>query len=154
LEKLLVKSWRVPLSNLAILNEEELIDIVDQMRTSIPRQVRKAEQVHNDRERLLREAEQEAERLVSQAQTKAEVLVSREEIVKAAETRSNTILKRAEDDAQRMRVEADDYARRVLLKLDSQLAALGVEVNRVSSTVRNGIEALASGGSPVPPDEG
>ncbi len=41
LERLLNESWRMPLSAYLVINEDDFLDIIDQMRTAIPKRSRK-----------------------------------------------------------------------------------------------------------------
>lgn len=142
LERLLNESWRMPLSAYLMINEDDFLDVIDQMRTTVPREIKEAEKVLRERDRIVAQAEEEAERVVQLAQEDADALVEEHEIIRAAEQRGQTLLARANREAEGMRAEADEYARQVLLSLDSQLDVLEEQLAGLLSTVRNGLETL------------
>jgi len=142
LERLLHDSWQVPLSQYVVLNEAECLDVIDQMRTAIPRQIRDAERIQQERERIVAQAGEEAQRIVQQAREQAAALTEQHEVLKAAQVREVTIIERAQQEAAAHKRAADEYAREVLGSLDDQLAGLTDQVARLLTTVRNGIQEL------------
>jgi len=143
LERLLTESWRMPLSAFLVINEDDFLDIIDQMRTAIPREVKEGEKIQRERERIIAQAEEEAERLLQLAQEDAAKLVEQHEIIRMAEQRGRTIIERAQREAEVLKSEADEYARQVLVSLDSQIATLEGQIAGLRTTVRNGLETLA-----------
>ncbi len=47
LERLLNESWRMPLSTYLVINEDDFLDVVDQMRTAIPQEIKEGEKVQS-----------------------------------------------------------------------------------------------------------
>jgi hypothetical protein len=126
-----------------------MLDIIDQMRVTVPEEVKKAQQIVSQKERIIAQAQEEASRIVALAKEKAEQIVEREAIVKSAQTRGGQIVAQARDDAANTRHDADDYV------IDS-LQTLEEEVTRLLTQIRNGIRKIeedrlhgpASGTSP------
>ncbi len=146
LERLLNESWRMPLSAYLVVNEDEFLDIIDQMRTAIPREVKEGEKIQRERERIVAQAEEEAERLLQLAQEDAAKLVEQHEIIRMADQRARTIIERAQREAEVLKGEADEYAGQVLVSLDSQIGVLEEQIAGLRTTVRNGLDALAPAG--------
>lgn len=142
LERLLTESWRMPLSAFLVINEDDFLDIIDQMRTAIPREVKEGEKIQRERERIIAQAEEEAERLLQLAQEDAAKLVEQHEIIRMSEQRGRTIIERAQREAEVLKGEADEYARQVLVSLDGQIGTLEGQIAELRTTVRNGLEAL------------
>lgn len=135
LEQTLADSRRLPLSSNLIVDEARIFSIVDQMRVSIPEEVRRANRVEAEKERILAQAQEEAERIRELAKQEAAELVRRDAIVIASQQRADAILERARRDADAMRGESDAYALEVLAKLEEDLL-------RSLSVVRNGMLRL------------
>ena len=57
LEKLLGEAWRIPMSAYLIVNEDEFLSLIDQLRTAVPKEVKQAERILQERERTLSEAD-------------------------------------------------------------------------------------------------
>jgi hypothetical protein len=142
LERLLNESWRMPLSAYLVINEDDFLDVVDQMRTAIPKEIKEAEKIQRERDRMIAQAEEEAERIVQLSQQDAAKLVDDHEIIQLADQRADTIIERAQREAEVLKAGADDYAREVLYALDGQLNALEGQIAVLLNTVRNGLETL------------
>ena len=138
LESLLNEGWRVPFTSNLIINEDKFLDIIDHMRTSIPEEVKRAQRIEQERERIIAQAHEEAERIVALARKQAAELTDEHEIAKTAEARAATIIERAQREAQELRRGADDYVAEVLTQLEDQLVNL-------LTTVRNGIKVVQEG---------
>jgi hypothetical protein len=138
LEALVNKGKHVPLTASIVVNEDEFLELVDQLRIAVPEEVKSARRVQQERTRILSEAQDEADRVVEDARKRIGSMIDEHEFVQTARTRAEQILRQAEEQAVAMRQGADDYVAQVLTQLDEQLA----EAQRV---VRNG---LASVGGP------
>lgn len=143
LERLLNESWRMPLSAYLVVGEDDFLDVIDQMRTAIPKEIKDAEKIQRERDRMIAQAEEEAERIVQLSQQDAAKLVDDHEIIVAAEQRASTVIERAQREAEVLKAGADDYAREVLLSLNDQLNTLEGQIAVLLHTVRNGLETLA-----------
>lgn len=135
LEELFNESRTVPFTRNAVVDEDKMLDIIDQMRVTIPNEVKQAQQIMAQRDRFLAQAQEEATRIVALAKEKAEQMVEHETIVKSAMTRADQILAQARLDAQATRRDADDYVIDGLQHLDA-------EITRLQTQVRNGIRKL------------
>jgi cell division septum initiation protein DivIVA len=135
LEQILTDSRRIPFSANLVVDEDRIFNIIDQMRVSIPEEVKKANRIDAEKERILAHAQEEADRIRELAKQEASELVHRDPIMVSAQQRSDTILERARRDAEVMRGDSDIYALNVLAKLEEELL-------RSLSVVRNGMHQL------------
>jgi vacuolar-type H+-ATPase subunit H len=140
LETLLSKSWRLPFTSNVVIQEDAFLDIIDQMRISIPEEVKQARRVTAERERLLEQAQEEADRIVALAQEQAGSLADDHEIVKTAQARADEVMARAQHSAEAVRGDADTYVMETLSSLEEQLMML-------LTTVRNGIRQVQGSAS-------
>jgi len=143
----------VPLSTYLVVNEEECLDLIDQMRTAIPHEIRQGERVQQERERIVAQAEEEAGRIVQLARQQASDLVDDHEVIQSANQRAKTITERAQREAEALKGEADEYARGVLFSLRDQLSQVDSQIDTLLNTVRNGLETLSQGGAPGKSEE-
>jgi hypothetical protein len=137
LEELFNESRAIPLTHQVIVDEDRMLDIIDQMRVSIPEEVKKAQQLLSQRDRILAQAQEEANRTLSLARDRQDQILDRDALVQAGETRVQAIMRQAEADAEATRAEADDYVLETLTRFE-------VEVERLLRQVRNGILALGN----------
>src|SRR5437588_12353752 len=137
LEALVTGAKRVPISGKLMLDEQELADLIDQMRTVLPEEVRAARKVLRERDSIISEAQQQADDLLKNAHEQAEMLLDQQGLMAEAEARANQYMEEVEGAAQDRINGADDYARQVLTQLREQLS-------RHLNTIEKGLNALDS----------
>ena len=135
LEELFNDGKPIPFTHNVAVAEDRMLDIIDQMRIAIPEEVKKAQQLLSQRDRVMAQAQEEANRTLDLARDKADGLVKKDGIVQAAERRAEQILGQARADAEATRIEADDYVIETLGRLQDEL-------NRSINQVNNGVRAL------------
>jgi len=139
LEEAVESARRVPLLNRVLADRYEILEILDQVRIALPDEVKQAEAVLTEKDRLLAEAAAEAERLRASAKDHLMSLVSQDEVVKAAEAEAARILEEAKALANEIRRGADEYAAQTLLRMEENL-------QRTLKVVRRGAEELKKKG--------
>ncbi len=135
LEELFNESRAIPFTHNVVVDEEKMLDLIDQMRVAIPEEMKKAQQVMTQRDRILAQAQEEANRTLALAREKGEQLMERDSIVQNAQSFAE---QRATDiiaEADQTRVEADQYVIETLTHLE-------LELERYLNQVRNGIRAV------------
>ena len=135
LEDLLTRSWRVPVINKALVDEEEYLRLIDQMRIAMPTEIKQARQIQHDRDQIVAQAKERAEHIIALAEEQARQLVSEHEVLKRAHQEREAIIQAAQKEAEQIRAQADAYALEVLMELDKKLT----EFHQI---VQNGIELL------------
>jgi cell division septum initiation protein DivIVA len=135
LEELFNESRPIPFTHNVIVDEDRMLDLIDQMRMAIPEEVKRAQQVVTQRDKMLAQAQEEANRTLALARDKSEQLVDRDVIVQSAQVRSDQVLAQIRDEAEATRRDADKYV------VDT-LAGLEIQLERFLSEVRNGIQVL------------
>ncbi|MCX8063239.1 MAG: hypothetical protein N3D16_11715 [Anaerolineales bacterium] len=137
LEEILNESRPLPFTHNIIVDEERVFEIIDQMRSLIPEEVKKAQQLLAQKDRILAQAQEEANRTLAIAKEKRDQMVEREAIVQAAHARAEQILAEAKIEQENTRREADAYVLETLRRLE-------MELERSLNQVRNGISYLQS----------
>jgi cell division septum initiation protein DivIVA len=135
LEELFNESRPIWLTHSVIVDEDRMLDLIDQMRVAIPEEIKKAQQVVSQRDRILAQAKEEANRTISLAREKAEKKLEDNEIIQSAKIRAEQILDQAHQDASATQREADKYILESLTNLE-------ITMDRLLSQVRNGINTL------------
>ncbi|MBJ7470223.1 MAG: ATPase [Solirubrobacteraceae bacterium] len=125
----------VPLSGDVRVNKEEMYDLLDQMRATIPEEIKQARWIVKERQEMLAEAKREAERIVTEAKDKQAQLVSQEEVVKQAERLAEDIVEEARAREREIRLGAEDYA-------DEILSTLEVNLQKFIGAVQRGRDKL------------
>jgi hypothetical protein len=135
LEELFNESRPLPFTHSVIVNEDRMLDLIDQMRVSIPEEIKKAQQLLAQRDRTLAQAQEEASRTLALAREKSEQMAMRDSIVIEAKARAEQIIQQSYVDISAERREADDYVMDTLTRLEN-------EMERMLAQVRNGIRTL------------
>ena len=144
LEELFNASRPIPVPHNVIVDEDKFLDIIDQMRISVPEEVKKAQQVFSQKDRVMAQAQEEANRTLQLAREKADSLVEKEALVQDAQRRAGQIIDQARMDAENIKTGADQYA------LDA-LMGLQTELERLKNQAQNGVQVLLQNRLPPEP---
>ncbi|MGH7860788.1 MAG: ATPase [Candidatus Dormibacteraceae bacterium] len=121
-----------------MVDEDEMMDLVDQFRFSLPEEIKQANWTVQEQQRLIAEAHAEAARIMNRANERSEEAVTDHEILRRAERQSQQTLRDAQVRADQIIREAEEYALEQLQQLEAHLG-------RTLSTVKRGVEALQAG---------
>ncbi|MBU3674688.1 MAG: ATPase [Acidobacteria bacterium] len=126
----------VPLTDQVRVDKEEIYDILDQMRATIPEEIKQARWIVKERQEMLAEAKREAERIIKEGRDRQEQLISQEEVTRQAEREAEDILEDARAREREIRLGAEDYA-------DEILGTLEVNLSKFIGAVQRGRDRLA-----------
>lgn len=153
LEELVGIGKRVPFSGRVMVEEEQFLALVDQLRIAVPNEIKQAQRVIRDRERVIAEAQDEAKRILETARKRAEYFVSEQGVLNEARQQSEEILRQVEERRKRSKGEIDVYALQQFTKVEEAMRE-GLEIidNAVRETVATIERAKnAIGQDPRPP---
>ncbi len=119
LEELLRGRFRV--AGRAWVDAEAAFELLDKIRTSLPDELREAEWLTSEKDRLLYEAQEEAKRILRDAENYAAKLVQDSQIQRQAEHEAEQIMNQARQEAAAIQEEAGVFARRILAQLEESL---------------------------------
>jgi len=135
LEELFNESKPIWFTHSVIVDEDRMLDLIDQMRVSIPEEIKKSQQIIAQRDRILAQTQEESNRTINIAREKADSLLDRDPVVQAAQARAEQIVAQARAEADITRREADEYVLETL-------SSVGQELERLLNQVRNGVRTL------------
>ncbi len=133
LEELVEEGRSLPFIRGILVDEDRLLDLIDQMRISIPDEIRKAQQLLSQKDRIIAQAQERARRIVQQAEAERARLVEESDITAAARERAEEIREQARMEAERIRREAEEYALRLFRDVERYLEDA---LNRVHTGIR------------------
>ena len=142
LDDLVHNAKTVPMTGTVRVDQEEIYDILDQMRATIPEEIKQARWIVKERKEMLAEAKREAERILKEARDEQARLNSEEEVVKQAERQAEDILEDARGREREFRLGAEDYA-------DEILNTLEVNLSKFIAAVQRGRERLQGKDEPA-----
>ena len=136
LSELIREARSMPLSSSALVNRQEVLEIVDQLRASLPSEITRARSILADGQEVLERAGHEAQRVLERARQERERLLSKTEIVQAAAREADRLVAEAESTAKRIRAEAEAY-------VEGKLANFEVVLQKTLQAVERGRKRLA-----------
>jgi len=153
LENLISGSRRMPLVNQVLVKEADVLNIIDQMRTAIPEEIKQARRIIQEKERILAQAQADAKNIQGRVRGEVEKAMRREGLLNAAEDRSQEIMRlateqaqmimrRTEEQSEQLKIDADSYATETLRNLREHLMSIETEIERTVLSIEKGLETL------------
>lgn len=139
LEDLVSNGKRVPMSRKVMVEEDEFIHLLDEMRTNIPLEIRDAHRLLKERERLIGEAQDQAARIVEDAKSRAQLLVSKHTVLAEAKQLAEEELRVAERKRQEARGRMEVF---FLQQLNAVRSATVSTMGNMEATVERSLDAL------------
>lgn len=121
----------MPLSSNALVDREVFLSKLENLRASLPDELRAARWMVREREAFIQRTNEKARDIIDEAREEADTLVSDSNIVREAVEEANILVRRAEGDARRLRLEAEDDVEQQLQRLEHLLVDL---TSRVQGT--------------------
>lgn len=131
-EELVEKGNSVPFSSKALVNPEEIIEILDEIRTALPPELAEARKIVAERKQILFEAQADADRLKNDVEGKLRQVIDNSEITKNAQTQAEIIIENAQTQAKEIRIGTQYYSDKILYNLQIKLKEINdqIEANR------------------------
>lgn len=119
-------------SSKIIVNKEEMEELLNELRTKTPEEIKRYQKIISNKEAILADAQQKADSIIAQAQVKTDELVSEHQIMQQAYAQANEvvmiatkqaqeILDNATNDANNIRMGAMQYTDDVLKNLEGTI---------------------------------
>lgn len=145
LEDLIDDATHVPFTGRVVVNVDQAYDLIDQLRKSIPENMRQAQRVIQDRDRIVAQAREQAEAIVQEAQAYAERLARESNIMQRAQEEAARVMEEARRQSREIKLGARDYAAEMLQRLEDNLekclvvVRAGMDEVRMEKPVNDGV---------------
>jgi bifunctional DNA-binding transcriptional regulator/antitoxin component of YhaV-PrlF toxin-antitoxin module len=126
---------KVPLTNNVVIDQATVLELIDQLRVSVPEEVRQARRITEDAGRITDRARDEGDAIIARAQEQAAQMLEERELVRASQARAAEIIEAAQEEAREVRRGADEYAAGVLIRLEG-------ECIKALTSIKRGIDML------------
>ncbi|ASS37980.1 hypothetical protein [Mogibacterium pumilum] len=127
LEEILANASKVPFSEKAIVDSDEIRSIVDDIRLSMPKDIQQAKWVKDEQDRILNEARGEYDKVIIAAKKQAEYLVENDIIKKEAEKRADALISEAENHSRYIKLRSYEYVDKLLFDMQNDIAKVATE---------------------------
>ena len=117
LEDILDRSRNLPFSAKTVVNKEEILDLLKEIRLKLPDELKQAKWVKEERQRILVEAQKEADDIVKEAENRIIAMIDEHEITKKAYDQKAKIIETANEMSREISKGTKEYADNLLLSL-------------------------------------
>ncbi len=124
MEETIDKAPVVPLSGKIVVDKEDLLDYIQEMRLVFPDEVKEAKWVKEERERILAEAQSRSEAMIKNAEEKVVQMIDEHEVTRQAVEQANQMVNDAQTKAMEIKTDCDQYADDILNDLEKRLDML------------------------------
>ena len=114
--------------NMSMVDRDEILDILDELRSALPVELKRAQELLAAREKFVDDAKRDVERMMRQAELEAKTKVSESEVLYAAKEKARQIVARAEERSRQLYQVANDYAEDALARTEEAVQAALDEV--------------------------
>ncbi len=135
IEDILERSFTIPVFGKTVVEKDDILDIIKEVRLKLPDEIKQAKWVKEERHRILHEAQKEASTYIKDVETKLVSMVDEHEITKRAMQKAEEIIESAQQTAKDVHQGSKEYADEVLAKLEDIL-------KDTIETIRNNREEL------------
>ncbi|NLC88134.1 MAG: ATPase [Clostridiaceae bacterium] len=121
LEEMLEGSKSIPFSNKGIIDKEEMLEIIKEIRLKLPDELKQAKWVKEERQRILVEAQKEADDIVKEAENRIISMIDEHEITRKAYEQKAEIIETANEMSREISKGTKDYADSILKNIEAAL---------------------------------
>ena len=122
LEDIVETSSTIPLRGKIMVEKEEILDLLENLRRDLPLELTEATQIRKDKDLIIKDAHKEAEKIIQGARAQADQLVAEDELVRKANARAQELMDTANNESNQIRIGARDYADKLLEQTQVQLS--------------------------------
>ncbi len=121
LEEMLENSKTIPFSNKSVIDKEEMLEIIKEIRLKLPDELKQAKWIKEERQRILVEAQKEADDIVKEAENRIISMIDEHEITRKAYEQKAQIIETANEMSREISKGTKDYADSILSNLEATL---------------------------------
>ena len=136
LEDKVEQAKSIPLMNRAMIDKEEILSNIEELRLNIPEDMKQARLIKDERKRILAEAQAEADEIVKNAKIKVEKMIDEHEITKKAYEQANQIIAAAQKNSRELRMGARQYVDSLFADTDAKLTKAQSIIRKARADVR------------------
>ncbi|WMJ76090.1 MULTISPECIES: ATPase [unclassified Sedimentibacter] len=137
IEDIIEEASKFPLSNKVMIDKEEVLEVINEIRLKMPDEINRASWVAKERQRILNEAQSEADELIEKVKEQQRYLVEENEITKQSKKYAEQLIKDAEVKANDMKIGAYNYSDEILSKLQEKIREINGIIEQNRDTLKN-----------------
>ena len=142
LEDILENSKTLPFSDKSIIEKEQFLDIIKEIRLKLPEELKQAKWIKEERERIIAEAQKDADDIVREAENRIISMIDEHEITKKAYDKNTEIIADANEMYREITKGTNDYVDGILANIENNMLELGKSLSNVEMTIQNAVETI------------
>ena len=142
LEDILENSKTVPFTEKSIVEKDQLLDIIKEIRLKLPDELKQAKWIKEERERIINEAQKDANDIVKEAENRIISMIDEHEITKKAYDKKTEIIADANEMYREITQGTNDYVDGILANIENNMLELVKSLNGVEMTIQHAIETI------------
>ncbi len=142
LEDILESGKNIPFSDKILVEKEQLLDIIKEIRLKLPEELKQAKWIKEERERIIAEAQKDADDIVREAENRIISMIDEHEITKKAYDKKTEIIADANEMYREITKGTNDYVDGILANIENNMLELGKSLNNVEMTIQNAVETI------------
>ncbi|WP_215493016.1 ATPase [Fenollaria sporofastidiosus] len=136
IEDIVESAGSLPLTSKVLVQKEELLDIISELRIKLPDEIKQAAWIKEERERIISEANKDAEQIIKETRLKLEELVSKEEVLKEANERAKDLMNKAQVASTNLKRSSLEYSDKLLMNAQENLKEMITTLNENRTELR------------------
>lgn len=145
IEDIVESASSLPLTSKVLVQKEELLDIISELRIKLPDEIKQAAWIKEERERIISEANKDAEQIIKETRLKLEELVSKEEVLKEANERAKDLMNKAQIASTNLKRSSLEYSDKLLMNAQENLKDMITTLNENRTELRKMSASVSQG---------
>ena len=121
IEEMLGRSANIPLTKKSLVDKDELLSVISEIRMKLPDELKQAKWVKEERQKILVDAQKEANQLIKEAENRIIAMIDEHEITKKAYEQKTEIIDSANAFSKDLIDGTKKYADEILAELEANL---------------------------------
>ncbi len=121
MEEILDVSSFVPLTGKVMVDKDELLGMIRDIKLELPDDIEQAKWIKGERARILEEAQEKYQKIIDDANKQADVMVENDDIVVKAKKRADEIISIAEENSKNIKLDAYKYVENILYNFQEKV---------------------------------
>ena len=127
-DEIVESSSKMPITGKSMIDKKEFIEVIDKIAQCLPDQIKKAEWILNEKDRILGDAQKEYDSAKRESVEFFKQHVENHDIVREARLKASEIIALAERDAKAIRLGSREYSNEILVQLDQEIEKQKIEL--------------------------
>lgn len=124
LEDVVENSSVIPFSGRVLVDKDEIMELIKEIRIQLPDEVKQAQWIKEERNKILIDAQEESENLIQEAKNRIEELADHDEVVKIARKKAEEIINESEERAKEIQLGSIEYADEILGNIEKSISSV------------------------------